>query len=83
MQYTDNFLVVKMKIFSRKIFHIFAQNIDGGYTLEPPQRGGSNENPQSMVWSKDKKIRYTPPNPSEFYYKKWGLGGYHRTDMFS
>ena len=30
------------------IFLIFAQNIDCGYTLEPPQLGGSNEYPQSM-----------------------------------
>ena len=30
------------------IFHISAQNIDCGYSLEPPRRGGSNENPQSM-----------------------------------
>ena len=41
------------------IFLIFAQNIDrgytleppqwgGGYTLEPPQWGGSNEYPRSM-----------------------------------
>ena len=28
--------------------HIFAQNIDCGYILEPPQLGGSNEYPQSM-----------------------------------
>ena len=27
---------------------IFAQNIDCGYTLEPPHQGGSNEYPQSM-----------------------------------
>ena len=27
---------------------IFALNIDCGYTLEPPQLGGSNEYPQSM-----------------------------------
>ena len=27
---------------------IFAQNIDCGYTLERPRRGGSNEYPQSM-----------------------------------
>ena len=26
----------------------FAQNIDCGYTLEPPRRGSSNEYPQSM-----------------------------------
>ena len=29
-------------------FHIFDQNIDCGYTLEPPQGDGSNEYPQSM-----------------------------------
>ena len=27
------------------IFLISAQNIDSGYTLEPPRRGGSNEYP--------------------------------------
>ena len=43
-----------------EIFLIFAQNIDCGYTLEPPRRGGSNEYPQSMFWSKNKKNRYTP-----------------------
>ena len=42
------------------IFLIFAQNIDYGNTLEPPRRGGSNEYPQSMFWSKNKKNRYTP-----------------------
>ena len=26
-------------------FHISAQNIDFGYLLEPPRRGGSNEYP--------------------------------------
>ena len=30
------------------IFHVDAQNIDCGYSLEPPRRGGSNEYPQSM-----------------------------------
>ena len=55
----DNF---QMKFFD--IFLIFAQNIDCGYTFEPPQRGGSNEYPQSMFWSKNKKIMFTPVNPS-------------------
>ena len=27
------------------IFHVSAQNIDCGYSLEPPHRGGSNEYP--------------------------------------
>ena len=30
------------------IFLISIQNIDCGYSLEPPRRGGSNEYPQSM-----------------------------------
>ena len=30
------------------IFHVSAQNIDCGYSLEPPRRGGSNEYLQSM-----------------------------------
>ena len=30
------------------IFRFSAQNIDCGYSLEPPRRGGSNEYPQSM-----------------------------------
>ena len=30
------------------IFLISTQNIDYGYSLEPPHRGGSNEYPQSM-----------------------------------
>ena len=34
------------------IFRIFAQNIDCGYSLEPPRRGGSNEYPQSMFLTK-------------------------------
>ena len=46
------------------IFHIFSQNIDCGYSLEPPRRGGSNEYPQSMFFKKIRKIMYTPVNPS-------------------
>ena len=66
MQHRD-FLAVKIENFQLKIFGIFlifSQNIDCGYTLEPPRRGGSNEYPQSMFWSKNKKNRYTPAYPS-------------------
>ena len=45
-------------------FFIFAHDIDCGYTLEPPQRGGSNEYPQFMFWSQNKKSMYTSVNPS-------------------
>ena len=61
------FLALKIENFQLKnfdIFLIFAQNIDCGYTLEPPWRGSSNEYPQSMFWSKNKKNRYTPAYPS-------------------
>ena len=51
------------------VFLIFAQNIDCGYTLEPPQRGGSNEYPQSMFWSKNKKKNVYPSKPHFFYIK--------------
>ena len=66
MQYTEIFGPLKIENFQRKnfdIFRIFAQNIDCGYTLKPP-RGGSNVYPQSMFWSKNKKNRYAPANPS-------------------
>ena len=43
------------------IVHISAQNIDCGYSLEPPRRGGSNEYPQSMFL---KKKIHTPISPS-------------------
>ena len=49
------FLYVDIFLINVDIFLIFAQNIDCGYTLEPPRRGGSNEYPQSMFWSKNKK----------------------------
>ena len=42
--------------------------------IEPPRRGGSNEYPQSMFWSKSKKNRYTPAYPS--FAKKWDIRGY-------
>ena len=67
MQYTQIFLALKIENFQLKnfdIFLIFAQNIDCRYTLEQPRRGDSNEYPQSMFWSKNKKNRYTPANPS-------------------
>ena len=66
---TENF-----QIKNPDIFHISAQNIDCGYSLEPPRRGGSNEYPQSMFLAEIRKIMYTPVNPS-FTIQKWGLRG--------
>ena len=54
------------------IFHISAQNIGCGYSLEPPRRGGSNEYPQSMFLSRNKKNNIYPCKP-QFYYIKVGF----------
>ena len=54
-KYTENFTIKKKSFRIKKsdIFsHISAQNIDCGYTLEPPCRGGSNGNPQSVFEQK-------------------------------
>ena len=51
-------LVAKPRNFQIKnsdIFHVSAQNIDCGYSLEPPRRGGSNEYPQSTFEEKLEK----------------------------
>ena len=45
------------------IFVISAENIDCGYSLEPPRRGGSNEYPQSMFSAEIWKV-------SEFFIWK-------------
>ena len=66
-----------MKIFGKKsdfFFHISAQNIDCGYSLEshrrgdyneytllePHRRGGYNEYPQSLFLSRNKKNNVYP-----------------------
>ena len=51
MQYTEIFSAVKIENFVGNFFIFFLfllQNIDCGYSLEPPRRGGSNLYPQSM-----------------------------------
>ena len=55
-------------------FHISARNIDCGYPLEPPHRGGSNEYPQSMFLSRNNKNNVYPCKP-QFYYIKVGFKG--------
>ena len=86
MQYTEKKFGCENENFHWKnfdIFLIFAQNIDCGYTLEPPRQGGSNEYPQSMFWSKNKKNRYTPAYPPVLLYKSGVQVGIHCMDMFS
>ena len=64
----------KIVIKSSDIFHISAQNNDCGYSLEPPRRGGSNEYPQSMFLSSNKK-NDVYPRKLQFYYIKVGFKG--------
>ena len=64
----------KIQIKTSDIFYISAQNIDCGYSLEPPRRGGSNEYPQSMFLSRNKKNNVYPCQP-QFYYIKVGFKG--------
>ena len=68
-KYNENFTTKKNENFLIKnsdIFHISAQNIDCGYSLEPPRRGGSNEYQKSMFLSITKKNNVCPCKP-QFY----------------
>ena len=56
--------IENFQIKNANTFLISAQNIDYGYSLEPPRRGGSNEYPQSMFLSRNNKIMFTLVNPS-------------------
>ena len=52
-KYIENFNTKNWKFHIKKksdTFQISAQNIDCGFSLEPPRRGGSNEYPQSMFF---------------------------------
>ena len=66
LKYIENFTTKNWK-FSEKnpdIVNISAQNIDCGYSLEPPRQGGSNEYHNLCFWAEIRKIMYTPVNPS-------------------
>ena len=75
-KYIENFTTKEGKFSDKKtdIFHISARNIDCGYSLEPPRRGGSNEYTQSMFLSRNKKNNVYPCKP-QFYYIKVGFKG--------
>ena len=69
-KYIENF--TSKNEFSDKHSDIFlyiaAQNMNCGYSLEPPLRGGSNEYPLSMFLSRNKKNNVYPCNPSFTIY---------------
>ena len=75
-KYIENFTSKNRKNAGKtsNVFHISAQNIDCGYSLEPPRRGGSNEHPQYMFLSRNKKNNVYPCKP-QFYYIKVGFKG--------
>ena len=80
IQICRKFHLQKLKNFQMKnsdIFHISAQNIDCRYSLEPPRWGGSNEYPQSMFLSRNKKNNVYPCIPlyTPVYYIKVGFKG--------
>ena len=75
-KYIENFATKNWKFSDKNSynFHISSKNIDCGYPLEPPRRGGSNEYPQSMFLSRNKKNNVYPCKP-QFYFLKVGLKG--------
>ena len=75
-KYIENFTskTENFQIKNSDIFHSSAQNIDCRYSLEPPRRGDSNEYPQSMFLSKNKKNNVFPCK-THFYYIKVGFKG--------
>ena len=75
-KYIENFTTKNWKFSDKNsdIFYISAQNIDCVYSIEPPRRGGSNEYPQSMFLSRNKKNNVYPCKP-QFYYIKVGFKG--------
>ena len=77
-KYIENFTSKNCKFSDKKLwffFYISAQNIDCRHSLEPPRRGGSNEYPQSMFLSRNKKNNVYPCKP-QFYYIKLGIKGF-------
>ena len=76
-KYIENFTSENWKFSDKKLWYFFIfllKNIDCGYSLEPPRRGGSNEYPQYMFLSRNKKNNVYPCKP-QFYYIKVGFKG--------
>ena len=74
-KYVENFTPQNWKFSDKKLWYfISAQNLDCGYSLEPPHRGGSNEYLQSIFLSRNKKNNVYPCKP-QFFYIKVGLKG--------
>ena len=75
-KYIEHFTTENWKFSLKKIwyFHISAENIDRGNSLEPPHWGGSNEYLQSVFLSRNKQNNVYPCKP-QFYYIEVGFKG--------
>ena len=75
-KYTENFTNKKRKFSDKKFWYFIflPKTIDCGYLLELPRWGSSNEFPQSMFLSRNKKNNVYPCKP-QFYYIKVGFKG--------
>ena len=75
-KYIENFTTKNLKFSDKNsdISLISAQNIDCEYSLEPPCCGSSNDNPQSVSLSRNKKNNVYLCKP-QFYYIKVGFMG--------
>ena len=64
-KYTEKIITKIWKFLATNsdMFHISAQNIVCGYSLEPPRWGDYNEYPQSMFLSRNKKNNVYPYKP--------------------
>ena len=85
-KYTENFTTKNenFQIKNLDIFHISAQNIDCGYSLELPHQGSSNEY-HNLCFLADKKNNVYLCKP-QFYHIKVGFKGVntqHYIGMFS
>ena len=62
-------------------FLFLLQNIDCGYSLEPPRQGGSNLYPQSMFCAKIRKISTISYRKFSFFYNLKNLCILHGHDF--
>ena len=73
--YIENFTIKNSKFSDKNsdMFHISAHNIDCGYSLGPPRRGGSTSIHNPCFCAEIKKMY--PPRKSQFHYITVGFKG--------
>ena len=77
--YIESFTSKNWKFSDQNLWYVIIfllKNINCGYSLEPPQRGGSYVYPQSLFLSSNKKNNVYPCKP-QFYYIKVGFKGFN------